>query len=75
MGISAEKSTGSVYLVKSVPSGTMSELNYHIGMQEVRGNHVRDKRCAFILEDDGHNIIANVTLTLKLERSRGKGKK
>lgn len=46
----------------------MSELNYHISMKEIRSNHIRDKRCAFILENDGYNIIPNVTLPLKLER-------
>lgn len=46
----------------------MSELNYHISMKEIRSNHIRDKRCAFILENDGYNIIPNVTLPLKLKR-------
>ncbi|PWA20453.1 hypothetical protein CCH79_00003588, partial [Gambusia affinis] len=51
---------------------TQRVLNLHqnVGVQEVGGDHVWDKRCGLFLEDRGHNIISNVSFPLELWRRK-----
>lgn len=42
-------------------------LHHNVGMEEIGGNHVRNKRSVFLLKDDCHNVVANVSFPLQLK--------
>lgn len=54
------------YLVEGALSAPLLQLHHHEGVEEVGGDHVGDKRCVLVLEDDGHDVVADVTLPLQL---------
>lgn len=54
------------HLVEGVAGARVLRLHHHIGVQEVGGNHVGDEGRVLVLEDDGHNVVADVPLPLQL---------
>ena len=60
------------YLVCCVLGTGVLNLHQHVGMQEVGGDHVRNKRRGLFLEDCSHDVVSYVPLPLELERQRGR---
>lgn len=58
------------YLVEGALGAPLLQLHHHKGVKEVGGDHVGDERRVLVLEDDGHDVVADVTLPLQL---RGHG--
>lgn len=54
-------------LVGDIVCTCIFHLHHHICMQEVGLDHVWYKGRVFLLEHDGHNVVAYVSLSLQLE--------
>lgn len=54
-------------LVDHIFRARILHLHHHIRVQEVGLDHVRYKGGVFLLEHDGHNIVAYVPFPLQLE--------
>lgn len=57
------------YLVCCVLCTWVFNLHQHISVQKVGGNHVRDKRRGFFLEDCSHNVVSYVSFSLELRKA------
>lgn len=44
-------------------------MHHHVGMEEVRGNHIGYEGSVFFLEHNGHYVVAYVPLSLQLQHS------
>lgn len=55
------------YLVCCVLCTRILNLHQHISVQEVRGDHVWNKRCGLFLKDCSHDVISYVPFPLQLK--------
>lgn len=53
-------------LVEGALGAALLQLHHHEGVQEIGGDHVGHEGGVLVLEDDGHDVVADVALPLKL---------
>lgn len=57
-------------LVSDAVRARVLHLHHNIRMEEVGLDHVGNKRGAFLLEHDGHDVVAYVSLPLELDDTK-----
>lgn len=62
-----------LYLIHCVLRAGVLNLHQHVSMQEIGGDHVRNKWRGLFLEDCSHDVISYVPFPLELNKQRGKG--
>lgn len=60
---------GISYPVENIVRAGVDYLDHNVGVEEVGGDHVRYKGSVFLLEDDGHNVVPYVPLSLQLQHT------
>ena len=58
------------YLVLGVCRARIDGLHDDVGVQEVGSDHIGNEGRVVLLEDQRHDVVANVTLALQLKQQR-----
>lgn len=58
---------GAAYPVENIVRAGVDHLDHDVGVEEVGGDHVRHERSVLILENNGHDVVPYVPLSLQLQ--------